>query len=280
MEHELFAPVSHGRSADEIVHQIEKLILSGVLRDGDRLPGERELAQKFDISRPILREALKELEGRGLLVSRHGEGTFVADVVGQVFSAPLVELIRRHRQAARDYLEYRRQLEGMTAELAARRATGIDKEMIGRIVGRMREAHRDGRFEDELESDVEFHNAIGDAAHNIILMHTLRACYRLLSDGIFYNRRLIFTISGAHDAVMAQHEAIAGAILAGDPAEARRAAEAHIDFISKVTDDAERAGEWDRISNFACEKKPETASPQILYSCANYQLTLDATGSK
>ena len=253
--HELFLPVSHGRTVDEIIHQIERLILTGVLRDGERLPGERELAQRFDISRPILREALKELESRGLLTSQHGGGTFVTDVVGQIFSGPLVDLIRRHRQAARDYLEYRRQLEGMTAEMAARRATDTDREMIRRIINRMRDAHGQGRFEDELATDVEFHNAIGDAAHNIILMHTLRACYRLLSDGIFYNRRLIFTVTGAHDGVMAQHEAIADAILAGDPVAARLKAEAHIDFISAVTDEAERAGEWNRIARLKLGKE-------------------------
>ena len=85
----LFAGVSHSRTADEVVHQLELLILDGVLRDGDRLPGERDLAQSLDVSRPILREALKELEARGLLVSHHGGGTFVADIIGQVFSKPI-----------------------------------------------------------------------------------------------------------------------------------------------------------------------------------------------
>lgn len=255
MTQELFEPVSHGRTADEIIVQIERLILNGVLRDGEKLPGERELAQKFDISRPILRGALKELEHRGLLTSRHGGGTYVADVVGQIFSPPLVELIGRHGQAVRDYLEYRRQLEGLTAELAARRATETDRELIRRIIAGMRAAHCDGRFEEELESDVEFHKAIGDAAHNIILMHTLRACYRLLSDGIFYNRRVIFTVAGAHDAVMAQHEAIANAILDADPSAARHAAEAHIDFIASVTEEAERAGEWNRIALLKLRKE-------------------------
>lgn len=248
LTHELFAPVPHGRTADEVILQIESLILNGVLRDGDRLPGERELAPRFDVSRPILREALKELEARGLLTSQHGGGTYVADIVGQIFSPPLVALIRRHQRAVHDYLEYRRQLEGMTAELAATRATDTDRQLIERILETMRGAHRDGRFEDELTSDVEFHNAIGDAAHNIILMHTLRACYRLLSDGIFYNRRIIFNVGSAHDAVMMQHEAIGQAILDGDPAKARRAAEDHIDFISKVTNEAERTGEWSRIA--------------------------------
>ena len=54
---DLFARISHSRTADEVVHQIELLILEGVLRDGDRLPGERELSKRFDVSRPILRDA-------------------------------------------------------------------------------------------------------------------------------------------------------------------------------------------------------------------------------
>lgn len=255
LTHELFAPVSHGRTAGEVVHRIELLILNGVLRDGERLPGERELAQKFDISRPILRGALKELEGRGLLVSQHGGGTYVADIIGEVFSRPLVDLIRRHAQATRDYLEYRRQLEALTAELAAERATDTDRQLIRHILDEMRRAHSDGRFEDELVSDVEFHNAIGDAAHNIVLMHTLRACYRLLSDDIFYNRKMIFKIADAHDAVMAQHAAIGAAILEGNPAAARRAAEEHIDFIARMTAEAERAGEWDRIARLRLQQR-------------------------
>eukprot|EP01032_Pedospumella_encystans_P000719 gene719-832_t len=55
----LFSSVSHSRTADEVVQQIELLILDGVLRDGDRLPGERDLAQSLEVSRPILRDDLK-----------------------------------------------------------------------------------------------------------------------------------------------------------------------------------------------------------------------------
>ena len=73
------------------------------------------------MARAILREALKELEQRGLLISQHGGGTYVADIIGQVFSKPVVELIARHRRATIDYLEYRRELEGISAEFAARR---------------------------------------------------------------------------------------------------------------------------------------------------------------
>ncbi|TYK94049.1 FadR family transcriptional regulator, partial [Streptococcus pyogenes] len=78
---DIFSRIDHSRTADEVVGQIEALILEGVLRPGDRLPGERDLARQFEVSRPILRDALKALEMRGLLTTRHGGGTHVADVI-------------------------------------------------------------------------------------------------------------------------------------------------------------------------------------------------------
>lgn len=244
----LFSGVSHSRTADEVVQQIELLILDGVLRDGDRLPGERELSQSLEVSRPILRDALKELENRGLLISHHGGGTFVADIIGQVFSRPITDLISRHARATRDYLEYRRELEGLTAELAAQRATGTDKALLSRIIEDMRHAHGTQEPEDELAADVEFHNAVGEAAHNIILLHTMRACYRLLSEGIFFNRKAVFSLPNARERLLDQHIAIHDAILAGDPEAAKAAAQAHIDFVMRAADESARAGEWGRVA--------------------------------
>ncbi len=244
----LFTQISHSRTADEVVLQIEQLILDGVLRDGDRLPGERDMAQAFDVSRPILREALKELESRGLLISQHGGGTFVADIIGQVFSKPVTELISRHQRASRDYLEYRRELEGLTAELAARRATETDKALLARIIADMRRAHDNGSAEGELAADIEFHNAIGEAAHNVILLHTMRACYRLLSQGIFFNRKAVFAFEDAGERLLQQHVAIYEAIVAGDGERAKKAAQAHIDFVMQAVEDANRADERGRVA--------------------------------
>lgn len=252
---DIFARIHHSRTADEVINQIELLILEGVLRDGDRLPGERDLSKSLDVSRPILREALKELEARGLLVSHHGGGTFVADIIGQVFSKAVMELIARHQRATHDYLEYRRELEGLSAEMAARRATEVDRQILTRIMTKMREAHAGGTFEDELDADVELHNAIGESAHNIILLHTLRACYRLLTQGIFFHRKLVFTVSGARDLLLAQHEAIYSAIMDADPQAARAAAQAHIDFIVTAIREAERSGEWTRISQLRIQQR-------------------------
>src|SRR6476469_5856256 len=99
-----FRAVNHQKTAEAIVEQIEQLLLDGVLCDGERLPGERELSEQLEVSRPILREAIKDLEDRGLLVARHGGGTFVASLTGQVFSPPMAQLIASHESAIGDYL--------------------------------------------------------------------------------------------------------------------------------------------------------------------------------
>lgn len=255
---DIFSRIEHSRTADEVVQQIENLILEGVLRTGDRLPGERELARQFDVSRPILRDALKVLEGRGLLTTRPGGGTHVADIIGQLFTPPVTDLISTHRKAVTDYLEYRREVEAIAAEYAARRATPDDLALLDQIMARMDEAHRTGDFEDEAEIDVEFHHAICECAHNIILLHTLRACYRLLSEGVFQNRLLVFGVPGARETLLQQHRAIHAAIKAGDPAAARQAAMDHITYVERSMAEAERTGDWRRVSRLRLRQRTDS----------------------
>ncbi|MCJ8311251.1 MAG: GntR family transcriptional regulator, partial [Rhizobiaceae bacterium] len=100
----IFSQIEHDRTSREIERQIESLILEGVLRSGDKLPGERELSKSFNVSRPIVREALSALEERELLIAKHGGGTYVADVIGTVFARPVVKLISTNRKAKSDYL--------------------------------------------------------------------------------------------------------------------------------------------------------------------------------
>ena len=130
---------SPGRIFDQIeneslsiaaVAQIEDLILSGVLREGDMLPGERELAEQFGISRPKVREALSQLAESNLINIVANEGAFIARLGGDIMSPALVELFNRNPSAVRDNLEYRREKEGFAARLAAERATDRDLSLI------------------------------------------------------------------------------------------------------------------------------------------------------
>jgi GntR family transcriptional repressor for pyruvate dehydrogenase complex len=252
---EIFSRIEHSRTADEVVQQIEALILEGILRVGDRLPGERELARQLEVSRPILRDALKTLDTRGLLTARHGGGTYVADVIGQVFSRPVAELFLTHRKAAADYLEYRREIEGVAAEFAARRATPDDLALLERIVARMREAHPLGDMQAEAAIDVEFHQAVGECAHNVMLMHTLRSCYRLLSEGVLQNRILVYNLPDASAALLEQHLAIYKAVRDGDPLGARRAAMDHITYVEQAMAEAERTGDWQRVARMRLNQR-------------------------
>ncbi|WP_434735490.1 GntR family transcriptional regulator [Candidatus Accumulibacter necessarius] len=82
------------RIPDAVAHQLETRILEGSLKPGDRLPAERELAIELGVSRPSLREAIKKLVSRDLLVSRHGGGTYVTDRLEASFIDPWQQLLR------------------------------------------------------------------------------------------------------------------------------------------------------------------------------------------
>ena len=259
---EIFSRIQHSRTADDVAGQVEMLILEGVVRVGDRLPGERELARQFEVSRPIVRDALKALEARGLVATRPGGGTYVADVIGEVFAPPVMDLIAQNRKAASDYLEYRREVEGIAAEFAARRATADDRALLAGIMKRMEQAHARGDFEDEVAIDVEFHNAVGECAHNIVLLHTLRSCYRMLADGVFLSRTLIYRTPSAQEELLAQHRTIFEAIDAGDPDRARTAARGHIDYVERAMNEAERNGEWQRVSRLRLRQRGGLAAAE------------------
>ncbi len=228
-----FEPIGHESVADAVVEQIETMIVDGILKEGRKLPSERELAEAMRVSRPKLREALQQLEADGLVHVRHGEGTFVATLTGRAMSPALLALYTRHGEAFYDYLEYRREQEGFAARLAAERATNSDKERLKQIIADMQQAWEDDDQEASQETDMRLHTAIVDASQNTTLMHMMASVYDLTRQGVFYNRRYLRTLDGTGEALLEQHKRIAAAILNGDSAEAEAAARAHMDFVEQ-----------------------------------------------
>ena len=251
----VFTAVTHSRVSNEVERQIETLILEGVLRVGDRLPSERELSKSMDVSRPILRKALASLEKRGLISIRHGGGAYIADIIGTVFAEPVVDLIGRNTKAKADYLEYRKEIESLTASLAAARATKADKALLTTIMNEMKSAHEKEDAEQEARLDVEFHSTIGECTHNVILIHTLRSCYELFSDDVFFNRRIIYEETGSRENLLAQHTAIYGAIMTGNCEQAAKSARAHIAYIEKITSDIKLKNGRQNISGKRLEQR-------------------------
>jgi len=258
----MFRPVNHQKTALAAVEQIEDLILKGVLQSGDRLPAERDLAEQMNVSRPVLRDALKVLEERQLVEARRGGGTFVADLIGPIFSEAIIQLIARHPSAKTDYFEFRRGIEAQAASLAAQRAAPSDLERLDDIVDRMKVAHELGELATESRLDVAFHHAVGEAAHNVVLLHTLRSCYRLLENGVFYNRGRLYHHPTARIELLAQHVTIAGAIRSGNADAARHASEDHIDYVRSMLAEAEDIDQREQLAGLRHPNsdKPTTRS--------------------
>ena len=229
-----FKKIEPEKAARAIVHQIEQLILRGVLRPGERLPSERELATRFEVSRPTLRGALSELEESGLVITRPGAGAFVAQVLGSAFAPPLVKLFSTHDEALFDYLTFRRDLEGMAAARAAEHANETDLEVITSIFKRMEVAHEKRSPTKEAAIDAEFHLAIVEAAHNVVMLHMMRSMFDMLQAGVFYNRQLMFGKRSIRDQFLEHHRAIYEAIIARKPDAARAAVEAHLTYIEEA----------------------------------------------
>ncbi len=230
-ENSPFERVGHESVADAVVDQIETMIVDGILKEGRKLPSERELAEAMGVSRPKLREALQVLEQRGLVNVRHGEGTFIAPLTGRAMSPALLSLYARHGGAFYDYLEYRREQEAFACRLAAERATQSDKERIAEIVEDMQKAWEEDDIDASQEADFRLHAAVVDASQNTTLIHMMASIYDLTRQGVFYNRRFLRTMDGSGETLLQQHKDIAQAILDGHPERAEAAARSHMDFV-------------------------------------------------
>lgn len=236
-----FEPIQQEKLSHGVVRQIEGLILRGILRPGERLPSERELSDRMGVSRPSLREALADLQDRGLLASKAGAGVFVADVLGSAFAPALVKLFASHDAAVFDYIAFRRDMEGLAAERAARLASDTDLQLIDTIFQKMEAAHKKRNPADEAHLDADFHLSIIEASHNIIMLHMMRSMYELLREGVFYNRSIMFKQRTTRDTLLDQHRKINDALQARDPAAARAAVESHLNFVETSLTDQQKS---------------------------------------
>ena len=243
-----FHKVQSEKLSQSVVRQIELLILRGILRPGERLPAEREMADRMGVSRPILRDAVADLEGRGLLAIRPNAGVYVAEVLGSAFSPALVALFSRHEEAVFDYLAFRRDMEGLAAERAARLGSDTDLAVVGAVFHKMEAAHAKRDPTDEASLDAAFHMAIIEASHNVIMLHMMRSMYQLLREGVFYNRQIMFRQRMTREALLDQHRVINAALQARNAAAARAAVATHLTYVEQALTDERRAARNEAIA--------------------------------
>ena len=165
-EPELFSRVSVGRISEIIVEQIRLLMRQGQLKPGDRLPPERDLCERFGVSRVTVREALRMLESAGLVEIRVGArgGAFVTAPSSNRVGEGLADLLTLSVISAADVTEVRLILEVGNVPLVCERATEDDLAKLEKICERAEVAVRNGDY--TMDMSLEFHTAVAQATHN------------------------------------------------------------------------------------------------------------------
>lgn len=226
------------RLSDEIAEKIKGLILEGAWVRGQRLPAERELAERFGVSRPSLREAIRSLVTVGLLYTRHGGGTYVSETVGASFRDPLQSVLLSSPDAQRDLLEFRYMVEGACSYYAALRATSADRARIKQAYDVLKSFYDDPTQIDqsaEQAADTHFHLVIAESSHNAILLHTMRNTYEVLGESVQVNFAGVYPDGhGVRGDLLKQHSDLYQAIMEGRADDAAAAAHSHIRFVQDV----------------------------------------------
>lgn len=213
---------------ERVLHELTQLIETGTLQPGDRLPSERELSERLEVSRSTVREATRFLQALGMVEIRHGAGIYVrlgADP--RSLREEWRGWIHRHASRAHNLLEVRRGLESFAAELAAGRANKGSLQAMDEALEAMEAAVAASDVPAMVQADVSFHHALCRAAGNPALVE--------LTDGLgsqlLPERGAIWDLPGRPQRSLLEHRAIRLAIGSGETDAARRAVIEHMESV-------------------------------------------------
>jgi len=225
------------RLADHVVEKLLALVQARGLQPGQRLPAERQLAEELGVSRTSVREAIQKLTSQGVLSARRGDGTYLqprptADWLQEAMQ-PLAGLIDADPHYRYDVLEARHALESSAAWLAAQRATEQDKARIRHCFEVMVGHQQNGHAELAARADAQFHLAIAEASHNLVLVQVMHSLFTVVLSTVESNRHDMFHLSApvTVQTLTEQHQALMQAILDGDPQRARDCIGEHLEHV-------------------------------------------------
>lgn len=223
-----FEAVRKTKVYEKVAEQIQRLIRDGLLKPGDMLPPERELAETFQVSRSSLRDAIRALELMGMVEARQGEGTVVREPSGEAVASPLTAVLLQQRQFVSELLELRGMIEPTLAARAAAHATSEDLARLEDILRRQKENVRRGEL--AIEEDSEFHYAIAQASNNKVVLQVVDVFMDLLRE----SRKQSLQVEGRLQKSIVSHQQILKAIARHDGAAAENAMRRHIQEIESI----------------------------------------------
>ena len=222
---DMFSPVNVDRVSQVIVDQIKLLIRDGRLQPGDRLPSERELCQRFGVSRVTVREALRVLEAGGLLTIRVGAhgGAFLTSPTTERLSAGLADLISVSTLTAANVTEARIIVELGILPLTVERATAEDIAELLAMVDEAERALKAGTY--SVEMSAAFHIRVAECTHNPAITMLVQS----------FHGPLLMSLAESHQSApmssrgIDEHRKLAQAIKDRDLAAALEVATTHLD---------------------------------------------------
>lgn len=221
-------PAQRETVMEMVARRIEALVRGGQLGRGSRLPPEPRLAKMLNVSRASLREALKGMMFLGLLKATPGAGTYLQPSLSGMLRRHFQWMLLLQEVKYFELFELRQILEPAAAALAARRATPEDHEQMRVALAAMRAATHDPDL--FVRAEMEFHDAITQAAKNAALLSTMRMMYGALAEG----RHRVLPLVKSLDKHCAHHERIYALVASGDAAVARRAIAADLKYAESL----------------------------------------------
>jgi GntR family transcriptional repressor for pyruvate dehydrogenase complex len=211
---------------DEVAARLEKLIVVGDLKPGDRLPSERALSASLNVSRASLREAMHELEAKYLIERRPGRGTTVLPAPRHVTS--LYSEVAGKDREVREVTELRECVEPRLARFAALRATEANLIALANVLA---EAEGDLSPEESLRLDLEFHLLVGQAADSNLMASLIT----LMASWTRSTREMSHSTARARISSYRGHQSILEALTACDADAAEAAMVAHLAEVAQLT---------------------------------------------
>lgn len=226
-------PIKTRKIYEEIVDQIRDLVARGDLKPGDRLPSERDLVERLQVSRASIREALSALEMMGLLEVRSGEGTFVRKLRSESVVAPLAWMLTMEKGTMLELLEVRKILEVQAVGIAAERADESDLKELFAALEDMREEL--SSLASDGKSDHRFHYAVTRATKNKIMIRLMDTISDLMKYMLKSSRSKLYEGKYTPALLLEEHMRIYEAIKDKDSRKAREFMLHHLNGVEEET---------------------------------------------
>ncbi|SHJ08319.1 transcriptional regulator, GntR family [Dethiosulfatibacter aminovorans DSM 17477] len=237
----MFKQVKSKKVYQHVVEQIQVMVMNGELKNGDKLPTERDLAEQLGVSRTSIREALRSLEMVGLVESRQGEGNFIGGNIRSNFFEPLSVMFMLNQGDPRDILELRMVIEVEAAALAAKRVKNEGREEDVKELNAIMQKLREATSEEESSSaDLQLHYKISEITGNYLIMMLLNTISTLMETFIESARGMILVDYTSREKLLNEHQNLVDSISEGDSRKAVKFMRAHLETVNKTMEERQK----------------------------------------